>query len=455
MNKLEELKEYTVEEYHELYFAGRKDKDEFTYKDTIFAIPDYRVPYLYSKLEPYFKKAEKLDVPYTFEEIGKVILHDDENKEQHCIILKLEFKIQINGWKFIASIDHLPNGNIIRNISGADLPEKFRTAKGYCEHCRTDRRRKSTYVVYNKEEGFKQVGKSCLFLYTGLDLSKIASAMDIWNYIHTYSEMSGEGYDEIYECSRYKCTSCDAREVLALAWKLISIFGYAKKGSNISTISRYSEAEDYLNGYMKRYREKEYRKYKEFVETNNIQFFTKEDYEMADKVIAWVMEQKVTSDYINNLNVIFSNFEEYDKKDSTGKIQHYKHCYMENKYIAIVISSITAYNKAMGIKAEKELKHLKEKSESKYVGKINKKISFVIKDISVITSWETCFGYYPVTNFLYKIIDENNNIFTWKTTKQPNKVLKPQATLIGTVKEHKEYYGVKQTELQKCKITSP
>lgn len=461
MEKLEELKQYTLEEYEELLHGNRintdyRDKDgeiEYsTYKDTIFAIPDFRVPRLYHELEPYIKKAKKFNIPYTLEEIGKVDLKDDENKEQHCIIIKLEFSIQLNGWKFIASIDHTSNGNIIRNISGVDLPEKFRTVESYCEHCHTDRRRKSTYVVYNDTDGFKQVGKSCLFLYTGIDLSKIASAMDIWNYIHKYSEISGDEYED-YGYG-HRSSSCDAIEVLTLAWKLINIFGYVKKGSNaVSTMNRYCEALDYLDGSMKRYQEKRYKEYSKFLEENNIKFFTDEDFENADKVREWIMEQKVTSDYMNNLHVIFSNFEEGDRT-FIGETYHYKTCYMDKKYRAMVVSAVQCYIKAMGIKAERELKQSKERTESNYIGEVGGKVSFKIKDVSVISSWENTFGYHPITNFIYKIVDENGNICTWKTAKviPVDKVLAKTFTLTGTVKEHSEYKGIKQTELTRCKI---
>ena len=455
MDKLNELKQYTIDEYYELLWGSRKDVDKYTYKDTIFAIPDYRVPRLYSKLAPFLKKAKKFDVPYTLEEIGKVDLKDDENNLQHCIIIKLEFQIQFNGWKFMASIDHLPNGNIIRNISGTDLPEKFRTIKGYCEHCNTDRNRKSTYVVYNEKEGFKQVGKSCLFLYTGIDLNRIASAMDIWNFIHTYSECDGDEYEDYdYGC---KSSTCDAMEVLALAWKLVKIFGYVKKNSEgISTYNRYYEALNYLDGSMKKYQEKRYREYSKFLKENNVEFFTKEDYEMADTIRKFIMEQKITSDYINNLNVIFSNFKEGDRASLTGeKAYHYKECYMDRKYTAIVISVVQMYNHTMGTLSKRKAKQNKEKLESSYVGKVGERITFSIKDVSVITSWENNFGYHPVTNFIYKIVDKEGNIFTWKTATciHIDKVLAGTPVLTGTVKEHKEYRGIKQTELQRCKIS--
>lgn len=459
MEKLEELKEYTLEEYEELRYGnaivthyGDEEDGYDIGKHTIFAIPDYRVPYLYAKLEPYFKKAKKFNVPYIMEEIGKVDLKDDENKVQHCIIIKLEFSIQINGWKFVAAIDHLPNGNIIRNISGADLPEKFRTADSYCEHCHTDRRRKATYVVYSESEGYKQVGKNCLFLYTGIDLNKIASAMDIWNYIHTYSEGGGE-YDPDYTPIRAS-KSCDARDVLAIAWKLVSVFGYSKKGNANSTIGRYNTAIDYLDGTMNRYNGKEYIRYKKFLEENKIEFLTEEDYEMADTIIKWVNAQKTSSEYINNLQVILGNYEEYEKIDPiTLKSYTYKSCYMAKKYINMVISVISAYNKAMNIISERKLKHDKE-MESKHIGTVGEKIEFVLKDVKVLTSWENYFGYYPTTTYMYKITDENGNICIWQTTKNVNieNCLKSTTTVKGKVKEHSEYNGVKQTVLTNCKL---
>lgn len=459
MEKIEELKEYTLEEYIELRYGNEivtHYGDEYGYdigKHTIFAIPDYRVPYLYYKLEPYFKKAEKFNVPYIMEEIGKVDLKDDENKVQHCIIIKLEFEIQFNGWKFIAAIDHLPNGNIIRNISGADLPEKFRTADSYCEHCNTKRRRKATYVVYSETEGYKQVGKNCLFLYTGIDLNKIASAMDIWNYVHTYSA-GGEGeYDPDYTPIRAS-KSCDARDVLAIAWKLVRVFGYSKKGNANSTISRYNTAINYLDGTMKRYNGKEYIRYKKFLEENKIEFLTEEDYEMADTIIKWVKAQKTSSEYINNLQVILSNYENYERIDPiTLKSYTYKSCFMDKKYINMVISSISAYNKTMDILSERKLKHDKE-MESKHIGTVGEKIAFILKDIKVLASWENRFGYRPTTTYMYKLTDEKGNVCIWQTnTVQDLKTyLEKTTTVNATVKEHSIYNGVNQTVLTYCKF---
>ena len=452
MEKLEELKEYTRDEYYELFFNSREDIDEYTYKDTVFAIPDYRVPYLKHKLQPFLKKAEKFNVPYTFEEIGKVELKDDENQKQSCIIIRLNFSIQLNGWTFIGAIDHTPNGNIIRNASKMQLPEKFRTIKSYCEHCKTYRNRKATYIVYSEKEGFKQVGKNCLFLYTGIDLAKIAYAMDIMNYVHSYADGEGE-YDDDYGYSR-PCNTADAREVLALAWKLISIFGYSKKGNKEPTINRYFKAENYLNGYMKRYCQKEFKEYDAFVKENNIQFFTEDDYANADKVREWCMEQKTSSDYLHNLQVIFSNYVEEECKHHDGTPYTSKHCYMDKKYLGMVISVIPSYMRAMDMQMERIKKKDKE-MQSVYIGEIGKKVNAKIVDISVLYSWEKSFnGYNYTTTFFYRLVSEEGNILTWSTARKLDRddILVKKPIISGTVKAHNEYKGVKQTELTRCKI---
>ena len=276
--------------------------------------------------------------------------------------------------------------------------------------------------------------------------------MDIWNYVHTYSA-SGEGeYDPDYIPIRAS-KSCDAREVLAIAWKLVSVFGYSKKGNANSTISRYSTAINYLDGTMNRYNGKEYIRYKKFLEENKIEFLTEEDYKMADTIIKWVNAQKTSSEYINNLQVILSNYEEYEKIDPiTLKSYTYKNCSMDKKYINMVISAISAYNKAMNILSERKLKHDKE-MESKHIGTVGEKIEFVLKDIKVLTSWENYFGYYPTTTYMYKLTDEKGNICIWQTTKNVNieNCLK-STTVKGKVKEHSEYNGVKQTVLTNCKF---
>ena len=81
------------------------------------------------------------------------------------------------------------------------------------------------------------------------------------------------------------------------------------------------------------------------------------------------------------------------------------------------------------------------------MGNVGDKVSFEIADFRVISSWETQWGYIGV----FKLVDPDGREATWKTSNWLSdecigKVIK------GTIKELKEFRGVKQTELTRCKV---
>lgn len=90
------------------------------------------------------------------------------------------------------------------------------------------------------------------------------------------------------------------------------------------------------------------------------------------------------------------------------------------------------------------------KSESEYVGEIGEKFDSDVV-LSKIHTYETHFTYYGELNFIYKFKDQNDNTIIWKTS---NKDLEEGETyrIKGTIKEHSEYDGDKQTVLTRCKI---
>jgi hypothetical protein len=73
--------------------------------------------------------------------------------------------IHIPGWMFVAKIEHSPHGNIIsRSLSVSDTHDlsRYYTSAAYCDHCKTVRRRKDTFVIMNEEGEERTVGRSCL-----------------------------------------------------------------------------------------------------------------------------------------------------------------------------------------------------------------------------------------------------------------------------------------------------
>lgn len=101
------------------------------------------------------------------------------------------------------------------------------------------------------------------------------------------------------------------------------------------------------------------------------------------------------------------------------------------------------------------IKELKDahapKTDSEYVGEVGKKVELNAEYVKCYM-FETHYTYSGELNFIYKFVT-NGNTLTWKTGK--NLDLEEGATysIKGTIKEHKEYKGDKQTVLTRCKIT--
>ena len=94
-------------------------------------------------------------------------------------------------------------------------------------------------------------------------------------------------------------------------------------------------------------------------------------------------------------------------------------------------------------------------STSQHVGKVGDKIEVEVTYIHT-ASWENAYGgwlnHASVTN-LHTFKDSQGNVFTWKTSNFIEADYGQKMTIKGTVKEHSEYKGIKQTVLTRCKIS--
>jgi len=116
--------------------------------------------------------------------------------------------------------------------------------------------------------------------------------------------------------------------------------------------------------------------------------------------------------------------------------------------------------KELKAQAEKELHP--ETHPSEYIGEVGKRL----KGLKLTITFETEFCYHKGSwdervSFFYTMVDEQGNIFTWKASSPIGIVIDDKwnhlgkgdtVVLDGTVKEHKEYKGDKQTVLTRCKV---
>lgn len=90
---------------------------------------------------------------------------------------------------------------------------------------------------------------------------------------------------------------------------------------------------------------------------------------------------------------------------------------------------------------------------SKYYGEPKQRITRTVK-VKEIYAFETNYTYYGETSYLYLFEDSENHVFTWKTSVGFGVDLEngTEITIKGTIKEHKEYKGTRQTVLTRCKM---
>lgn len=98
---------------------------------------------------------------------------------------------------------------------------------------------------------------------------------------------------------------------------------------------------------------------------------------------------------------------------------------------------------------------------SEYIGTIGERIT---RDVVLVGrfSYQKRFGFSSQTNYIYTMQDADGNVFVWRTTRILDFAVNDELDFIrkgdtmqitGTVKEHSEYKGTKQTVLTRCKFS--
>lgn len=110
--------------------------------------------------------------------------------------------------------------------------------------------------------------------------------------------------------------------------------------------------------------------------------------------------------------------------------------------------------------AQRAQEELTAPKGSDYIGNIGDKIEMAVTFLKMATYKVQAFGGYynrdePAmeTKYIYSFVDASGNCLIWNTTSFQELSAGDQVKLKGTIKAHKEYKGIKQTELQRCKVT--
>lgn len=390
----------------------------------MYAIYEDFYPDVEKKLNRIAKKCKKHGNEFTFEVKGTEIREEydeqlDWKKFYKFILVEVEGTAKIDNWECVAVLENHNAGNIIRRINTEiEIPERFKTTPNICEHCNTKRQRNNLYIIHNTEaEEWKQVGGSCLKLYTGgLSMEYVTAYMDGITELEEFEGVVGHG--KAYY---------DVREVLSYAAEVINKTGYFNAQSVLPT--KYIVSILMRNNLGNAIKEinKEFDGAKLDVRFSEIDFNKNGTENTIDAIIDYYKNLEDNSEFVHNVKVMLE--EGFVLPKNFGFL-----CYLPEGYAKHI---------------QKEVERAK-KVETKYFGEVGKRYKDkVITDVTLVTTWETQWG----VTYIYKITLEDGSILTWKTSNGLYLDRNEEYDKISfTVKEHKEYKGEKQTEVTRCKV---
>lgn len=313
--------------------------------------------------------------------------------------IEVEGSYEIPGWRFIATIEHTPNGNIIRNITDEKIPDRYYNSSPECEHCHKIRGRKDTYLVQNTDTGeFKQVGKSCLRDYTGGLDAGIAAQIAEWvrdPESMLDDELGFTGGGSVY---------FDANRLQRVAYNYVKENGYSKDPG-------------YINALVDAY--------------------------VADTgKSATDQEMKALNDWVLNLDTRSNDY--YRNAFIAWNLED-----LEYRHLRLITSLINSYFK--DVEKQKQRQIAQQSAEaSQYVGEVGQKVSLTVASYRVLYYKTFTHGRYTDETPVFKIIGADGNTYVWAT----NTDFDEGDTIVATIKSHSEYNGEKQTVITRGKVKS-
>lgn len=380
-------------------------------------------------LEKVNKKAAKYGVPpLTILEKTKVEVgtREDGTKKFEYHIKVETHPVRIADWDFIATIEHSAGKqNIIRFVpGGSDVRVRdFALADSHeCDFCNQKMRRNNTYVVRHAHDNtLRRVGGTCLQKHIGDAARKLA------NFSFSMEDLIGDFVEEDigYEGgSGYRAeTATDVNETLTVAVMTINQFGFVRSsgyedGSGLPTARIVRAA---LFGYDHR----EWRGFEAFFESLK----TPPDSvkEEVAAILQWfhdLPEDRKDGDYMMSLESIINAD------------------YVNGRGVGLLASLPVAYYRDRNDARERAMR-----KPSNWVGEKGEKIPETAVKVFYANVLEGNFGPYQ----LVKMVDDAGNVYTWFNTGKVRVELDSNISIVGTVKDHDEYKGVKQTVLTRVK----
>ena len=379
-----------------------------------FNVPAYRADTLTARINKLAKKAKRYnnaDIQFT---ITAPFMQDVVQGVKTYAIELVTVTVQgdapkFGDYTFAAKVELIGEENIVHNVANIELDSRFRTMKNECDHCGHHRNRNNVYVFVDANGKQMAVGQTCLRDFTGCD-----NPEEIVNRATIIGDLEAICDDEEKEywggAGEYIFS---AKDIIESAAANIRQYGWISKAKAME-LETTPTSQYVINDLIK----------------NNGKWVAVEisdaDIAMAQSAMDYFRAgNQFDNNYLDNIRVIL-------KSDMVA----YRHLALVASGVQHVIreqSNIVA-NAAKAI-------------ESQYVGNVGDKL----KDIAVIFEKEIYIGETQFGSKYLYCFQHNGNSVNWFTDKRDFEVGNAY-TMSATVKELKEYKGIKQTIVTRAKI---
>lgn len=389
-----------------------------SHQNLSFIIPDQNLAQLAHLFHKLGKRAVKIGLPvpkFTRTHIERKVreVHGQEvvSVLHHIVVDAGTSVVKVQGWEFAATIEHTDDGNLIRAVPRYELPLQYRTANHDCDHCRTHRYRKQTYIMRgcDQNEGrWFQVGRSCLVDFIGVDALDLSARAEYLVDIAAQCESFGD--EGLGGGSNYKRLEVYLERVA----ETILQVGWLSK-SQARDQDRESDATAAIAA---RHMPGELRDPLFTTISDDARALARVSQEWAE-----TLQGEELSDYLHNIGVI-----------ARSGVCNYRS-------YGLAASIVSSYQRKLvqDIQAQRN-------QVSQYVGQVGESITCML-DVAKVTPCESEFG----VVMRHNMYDQQGNVFVWFSSSLTLEAGK-QYQIRGKVKQHKEYNGGKQTCLTRCQV---
>ncbi len=316
---------------------------------------------------------------------------------------------RVAGWAFVAKLEHLEAGNVVSRgpAETADLAVSWRTTKGRCEHCKTARHRKETFLLRSPEDRLMQIGRNCLADFLGVDPSRFVAQAELVREIG--GELDDErwgGYGGYWEVAPVAYIAC--------AVSAIEKYGFRKSAEEGATKNHC----DFLSGK----KPKDPRSAERWTEDQP----TDTHVARAEAICTWLKDVDLSgsSDYLWNLRLALG-------EPGVGK------------HGGLLASAPAAYDRAMGVQAKARLS--RQEAAPGYAVAVKEVFQ---GRVTLIRSVDIANDYGRKTICVFRS-EAGHEIVWFCTGSAPSMDHAPHYQIKGRCKKHETRQGVTQTVLSR------